>query len=170
MGSGKGKSRRARAAHSDQVSAPAATPAVLYSPEKWKEFAENGELERVRILRYYLGQIPQRNTKISLEELNELYEKAATELFTDAVAVGAITLPSPYSVDDFEFKIATGETIDKWQINICLRGNPELEENIGHAWYLKDNKPLTSADTRHLVMRTFKGTQALISRADSSTS
>jgi hypothetical protein len=96
MGSGKGKARRAQAtAHSNRSHAKT----ISYAEEKWAEFIEKSDLGTTNVYEYYLGQNHNYNYPLDADD----YKKLLEELFQDAVAVGAITLHSPYHVDDFAF-------------------------------------------------------------------
>src|ERR1039458_10376774 len=95
MGSGKGKSRRV------QTSLPAGAQVsehMTFTEGKWNEFIDANDLMGVMMHDYYLGS----TTKCSKDEA---YRRLVTEFFRDAVAVGAITLPSPYTVEDFELGV-----------------------------------------------------------------
>src|ERR1017187_8346567 len=93
MGSGKGKTRRAQA-----VARPTKpkVKAAVHHPEKWEEFIRAAGLEDVKVYDYYLGQ------RSSHSNSNLERSRVATELFEDAVAVGAIVLPKPYVIGDFK--------------------------------------------------------------------
>src|ERR1035437_4785568 len=94
MGSGKGRSKRVRSITCSSQTAEVAE-------EKWTEwqnFVWGSKLEEVPLHNYYLGHAPEDITDVE-------YEKILTELLADSVAVGAITLPSPYRPDDFVFHI-----------------------------------------------------------------
>ena len=95
MGSGRGKTRRAQGitTRSDRSHAKS----ISYAEEKWAEFIEKSDLGATNVYEYYLGQ--NHNCPLDADD----YKKLLEELFQDAVAVGAITLRSPYHVDDFAF-------------------------------------------------------------------
>ncbi len=115
MGSGQGKSRRGQVV-SPRLEAQASTrtpvPAAqrrnhlaVFQEQKWAEFLKKSDLEGTTIIKYYLGSVPK-----TLVEAD--YEKMITELFADAVTVGAILLPvqyrhpAPYTVEDFVFTVS----------------------------------------------------------------
>src|ERR1035437_6498353 len=96
MGSGKGKTRRVQATTSGT-----AVEEVVLVEKKWASFLEDNHIGRIKVYKYYFDNIPQ-------QPVASDYEGAITELFADAVSVGAITLPSPYNVESFQFKIEIG--------------------------------------------------------------
>ena len=79
------------------VHGPVVTTAS-FRTEQWMEFARNSGLQHVKVCKYYLGGVPAKLTHSQREEV-------ISGLFTDAVAVGALTLPVPYSVEDFKLRI-----------------------------------------------------------------
>ena len=122
MGSGEGQTRR--------MQATAPTVGVLnkvlaLDPDKWEEFVNESGIEHVSAYKYYLGTLP---GKCGAAE----HEKVTTELFADAISVGALILPPPYIAADFEFKMVPG-SINK--LNIILKQQPELSEKLGHVSY-----------------------------------
>src|ERR1035437_6868886 len=110
MGSGKGKTRRAKA-----VAPPTITQGVLYDQRKWREFVGSHELQHVTVRDYYLG------GTVSPSAAD--YARMFSELFQDAVAVGAITLPAPYQAEDFTLTI--GPTA-----HVALRSQPEIRAKL----------------------------------------
>ena|ERR1035437_6652014 len=122
MGAGKGKSRR-----SLSVSAPAAqkVEAVTLQRETWKNFVKSSGLENTNLYDYYLG-AGNRQASDAAQ-----YEKIVTELFSDAVSVGAILLPEPYQADDFRFKMAPG--LSRIDLHFADKSKPVA--NTGCFWY-----------------------------------
>lgn len=99
MGSGKGKARRTRTTTQANTSAPGATR----DRSKWEQFLKNGGVQNTKMVKYYPCE------KVIHEGVPELdWVHIVTELFQDAVAVGAISLPEPYSSGDFEFSVVQG--------------------------------------------------------------
>src|ERR1039458_6227878 len=92
MGAGKGKARRARAAISvtPHTAAQEDTHQTLFHIDKWSEFIANNELQSMRLQEYYLGDGPPSSDATD-------HIRIFWELFMDAVAVGAIEIPSPYT-------------------------------------------------------------------------
>lgn len=76
-----------------------------------------------RLDKYYLGKT--HDLDLNGGDQNE-YEQILTNLFADAVEVGAIILPSPYVAEDFEFKVNQNKSDDLDAI-VTLRGNPQHE-------------------------------------------
>src|ERR1017187_6209721 len=108
MGSGRGKNRRAAAlivTRQDQVlfGQGLLKNPVVYDPAAWQDFVRESELGSVPIAEYYLGRNAQHYT-------GPEHEKVMDELFADAVAVGAITLPPSYKAQSFTFAVAGGDT------------------------------------------------------------
>src|ERR1035437_5318841 len=112
MGSGKGKTRRAQAIKFDDLDAVAEATS---DRNKWSKFVEAGHLKGVKIYQYYLGDASRKAYS------DVAREKLTRELFIDAVAVGALTLPAKYSAEDFAFR-ASGQ-----RITISLKNRPDLE-------------------------------------------
>lgn len=96
MGSGSGKVRRARATSVGNGTA------VLCDKQKWEEFVSSQGLEQLTLQEYYLGDS---GLSGKSQHTTERYKKIHIELFKDAVTVGAINIPNPYTVDDFKFKV-----------------------------------------------------------------
>src|ERR1039458_7853136 len=99
MGSGTGKSRRARTSAPPTV--PAAFPLagnqeVAFQRDKWLEFIKAGNLRNVKLHNYYLGMGSPSRFVIDSD-----YRRILRELLADAVTVGAIVLPSLHNTEDF---------------------------------------------------------------------
>lgn len=108
MGSGKGKARRVQTASVKAVSATATIPRTKYDRRVWSQFVKDSELKSLSLREYYLGSYENPNPKTwgYLTEESVTVDgslKILTELFADAVDVGAIILPPPYNAADFEF-------------------------------------------------------------------
>ena len=110
MGSGKGQTRRARTS----TPAPQPLPVAGELKQKWAEFISDSELQMVSLYQYYLR-------KSSRKILYVDYERVVSELFQDAVAVGAIVLPSAHSVEDFEFKLDISQAGYTTQHRLMMR-------------------------------------------------
>lgn len=111
MGSGKGKTNRElttkpqpgtlTAAAYKRIEASFGIPndeAVNMEPEQWTEFVKGSGIQNVKLNQYYLGKNFDNGT-------NDEYEQIMAEVFTDMIAAKAITLPSPYTPDYFQFKM-----------------------------------------------------------------
>ena len=111
MGSGKGKTRRVQT----QVPTPilqGLNKDVAFYLDRWDKFVADGRLGRVPLYKYYLG-----NASPGVAEC----EGVPQELFTDAVTVGAITLPKPYKAEDFEVKKLGSSA----RMSVGLKSNPQ---------------------------------------------
>ena len=93
MGSGKGRTRRAQA-----TSFAKQGQEVTWDVDKWNEFVDGETMKNVMVDEYYLS-------KGAMESALENYGLVFSELFADAVAVGAIVLPDGVNVDDFRFVV-----------------------------------------------------------------
>ena len=112
MGAGKGQTRRVQGRVSGVRHAPVKTKAtkwvkVKFNRSEWAQFLKDSRLANVNIYKYYLGSIP---SKITFED----YDKVLTELFADAVEVGAVVLPEPYKAADFRLEAAS----NLWEVLI----------------------------------------------------
>src|ERR1039458_9500526 len=120
MGSGKGKTRRAQSGVADATVStrpPSSMPPTVSLCEgSWDKFIRDSGLRRVKVKDYYL-----KDASLILGGLD--YDKIFNDLFLDAVTVNAITLPSPYTVDDFKFgvELDPGHTV-----NVSLKAKPKL--------------------------------------------
>ena len=99
MGSGRGQTRR--------VQVIAKPPNVAADELAWQEFVENGKMEDVTLYQYYILRDGKDLTSWRSTEPVSLI--IASELFEDMVAVGALTLPDGYDVEDFGFELAKQE-------------------------------------------------------------
>ena len=114
MGTGRGKTRRASGLQ-PQLKTQGniytdGPPTVIFQREKWLEFLRSTGVQSVKLQQYYLGR-----TAKDLQSAD--YEKIVTELFADAVASGALTLPAPHKAEDFKFQV-TG--IYPWNMTATL--------------------------------------------------
>src|ERR1017187_409628 len=97
MGAGKGKNRRVRT-----TVEPVQQFATL-DEAKWDEFVKDSDIAGTKIFQYYLGQTMNRSLEARPPKdlAPEDWEKVSSELFQDAVSVGAIILAPPYAAEDF---------------------------------------------------------------------
>ena len=124
MGAGQGKNRRASGLQpqlrtKNSVMVPAGT--AEFDTEKWNEFVEGGELAKVKLYDYYLGERADENYT------NAEHGQVLTELLLDAETVGALSLPSPYKAEDFQLVVeddADGNVRLK-RVQLSLKGKPE---------------------------------------------
>src|ERR1022692_21084 len=120
MGSGKGKSRRAKAS-------AGTADHVAYNTSKWRKFTNSEGLWGMRVYDYYLGEGNDRYPT------KEEHEKVMGELFRDAVDVGAFTLPSPYKAEDFVFQILMdGDRTQEQEVRINVKDNPSIGAVFHH--------------------------------------
>ena len=145
VGSGKGKARRARtvvpvsprlaAGSKDRKSKARKSEAGAKSSKsadgakkqeldvgfyrgRWDRFVTDSGMQNKSLYGYYLGYCPDYPDEAE-------NEKVLAELFADAVDLGAITLPSPYKLEDFQLKKMGSEVGD---LEISLRKNPQSRE------------------------------------------
>lgn len=92
---------------------------------KWNDFVLKSGLEDVKLHRYYLGKTPRRPSEAE-------YTQVVEGLFQDAVTVGAITIPHPYTTNDFSFrtvqKIYRSRTSKKKYLAVHIKRKNELGE------------------------------------------
>src|ERR1035437_794354 len=109
MGAGKGMARRGRATRprlrgrvtrprlgaQTTLASPSVNNTVAFVEEKWEEFVRNAGTRATRLHDYYLG-------GSSEDASDDECAKIVSELFNDAVTVGAIVLPSGSAAADFQ--------------------------------------------------------------------
>ena len=149
MGSGKGKTRRALASVHGR---PLET--VAFYEDKWAEFVENSELKKVPLTQYYCGE------DLSFAQITRAdHEKMMTEIFKDAVEVGAIVLPEPFTADNFQFcemDFYKGE-----EIGVALNAHPEIiEEVCSYTW--ANNMPLSDHYMKKVLQWIAEGVDSLL--------
>lgn len=90
--------------------------AVEFHGDQWNKFVRSSglDVDGVTVRQYYLGDDV--NEDITSDDLEKLF----AELFTDAVAVGALTLPLPGIAESFRFRIRSGGP-DYRQVDIMFR-------------------------------------------------
>ena len=140
MGSGKGKTKRARTvaptrprlaagsnARKSEAGPKSPKPTagakkqldVGFYRGRWDRFVADSGLHDKSLYGYYLGNVPDYPDEAE-------NEKVLAELFADAVDLGAITLPSPYKVEDFQLRKMGSEVGD---LEISLKKNPQSKES-----------------------------------------
>ena len=120
MGSGKGKTRRAKANTAVANSATTNTPYVKENPQKWVEFVKTTGVQDIKLFQYYLSKNGDVDTDAD-------YEKIMTEAFADMITAEAITLPNQYTTEDFIFEVGSSKNIGNYKnIGIALKTKPEL--------------------------------------------
>src|ERR1035437_2896066 len=148
MGSGKGQTRRAQTATLEET-IPQGFQGASYNGKKWADFMDSSECRAVPLYEYYLG-FPEKIADYTLEE----EEKVVTELFLDALHVGAIVLPQPHVADDFRFVCSAGSIPEKGgrQVRVVLKSHPDLEGLRSPAPYLlrRNTHPVSDNSLRTL--------------------
>ena len=137
MGSGKGKQRRVQAATAQPVPDDLRDKRSSVSTEeerkrKWRIFAKKSGVAGVKITQYYLG----RDVIPTVSDCN----KMASELFNDAVQVGAVVLPDGYSVEDFEFYVRLSDGFPSLSRMLVKSLNLDIELPFPEYYLDNDNK------------------------------
>ena len=153
MGSGRGKTRRSQTAR-PQLGVQTSTPPgerVIQDWKKWVEFVKNDGLGEVNVYEYYLGREPWQATHLQSA-------KVAAELFADAVALGAVVLPSPYKAEDFIFQMDT-----LGALHVSLKRNiGEAERLLNIDYFLRSDQRVGDDDVGYAMARILKAITALI--------
>src|ERR1035437_4932500 len=92
-----------------------------YHLVEWTRFVNSSGLEKINLHEYYLGEE-------LLQITNDDYAKLLTELFADAVAVGAIVLPRLYKAEDFLFEVSPDPHTFQQKAELSLRSAPGRKE------------------------------------------
>ena len=129
MGSGRGKTRRAKTGIFPSSTTKSGFPTATYEPAKLEEFLRRSAVADVNTYEYYLG--PER----AYAPVNERqrpdvdHEKVLAEVFADAVEVGAIVLPDSYATEDFSFRMVddVNDNVYDRQFDVVLKDRPEHE-------------------------------------------
>src|ERR1035437_7287284 len=122
MGAGKGKTRRAQAAATAE-----AKNDVTVKRKEWEGFTNKTSVERLSLDDYYLS-------GANKEWTDEEWAEVVTNFFADAVAVGAVVLPTTYEAEDFEFKSLPPKQFQtSRRIGINLKAEPEAVESFEYA-------------------------------------
>ena len=120
MGAGQGKMRRVlRPGLESGAQAKAAVNRASFDRAKWEKFVAESGLERVRISDYPLG----RDAEVTVLLITP-HQKMVTELFQDAVAVGALTLPDAYGAEDFQFNV--DGVMPNYQMYVSLKAGTRM--------------------------------------------
>ena len=126
-----------------------------YLPKAWGEFLNESGLTAVRLHQYYLGQAPPLL-------YGSDYRKLLSELLADAVAVGAIVIPSPYTLADFQLAIQPAPyDVPCVRAEITLKGKPDKK-----FWHVPrdvaDDVPLSAKTVERELSLIFGGVEAAI--------
>src|ERR1039458_4211841 len=133
MGTGRGKSRRAQALASKSPG----TQRLSFERQKWDDFVQNSGMGEVKAYRYYRW--PPKKSVVFYDA-----EEMITELFMDAVDVGAIFIPDGYSAEDFVFKKAFS-LLSGNKMEINLKGKPK-NDDFDSGFYLTISKEMKLGD------------------------
>ena len=163
MGAGKGKTKRAQAPTTKRAPAPSAkSPSraheVKLDLDKWREFAISTGITHENLHRYYLEE-----DYVQGLQQPENYEKVMTELFADLIEIGALTLPEPFTTEDFVFETDTtapNNSFDGRQpMKVTLDGHPELQEE---AWCPHKNWIVGGGQLKYSTMSIQNAVNALL--------
>jgi hypothetical protein len=127
MGAGKGKSRRTQAAPpAAKTRKQSNARTVQYSRLGWDLLVGTSARADMTLSKYCFGEDLETGS-------NETFEKMHRKLFADAVKTGTISLPVPYSADDFEIRITTIPSHPDGiaHTTIALKAEPEYEGSLG---------------------------------------
>ena len=182
MGSGKGIARRVQASSPSpspspspvahgvssldayETPSPAARERVLFNANKWADFLRgsglNGGSRNVKIYEYYIGR--QKPAAPKWYWTVDDYNAMLTELFEDAVALGVIVLPSPYTVGSFQFT-EINQLRFLFQARIVLKQNPEMTSKL--KFDFSDNPEVGSCTVLDALFSLAVGAQDLVRRS-----
>lgn len=105
MGSGKGVNKRAQAQVLGDVfsSSPwqRSRTSLRCHPNKWEQFVTDANIRACPLTNYYLGADGERTPDENLAKAE--YDVLVQEFFADAVAAGALDVPTEHSKEDFHW-------------------------------------------------------------------
>ena len=111
---------------------------------------------------YYLGKNP------PLPPVED-QEKVIKELFADMVGVGALTLPSPYKAEDFEFKMKSNGTYNR-RVVLSLKAMPELsKDSTGAPYYPSHTTNMTHSYVDYFMKQVVRDLAILFTGAATKT-
>ena|ERR1035437_5934152 len=165
MGSGRGKTRRAMGSQpSTDSSGPLPERAVKitvppqgepFHQEEWNKFVKYSKLKPIGVQQYYLGKqrVPKALSDVECEQL-------LLELLADGVSVGAIALPDPYKIEDFEIKLITNKG---WLRNakLSVKGKTELHSEVNYSGCLDENASMANKRVIDVLHRLSLGLNAI---------
>jgi hypothetical protein len=127
----------------------AAISQVYFYDKKWERFVVNSGAGGVDALTYYLGEAPSQLTSSD-------QEKFFAELFTDAVDVGAIVLPSPYVAENFVFEADVNKNDYEYTkaayMRVFLKSEPSVSGMFQYGEvYFGPSSTLDSSQFFHLL-------------------
>ena len=170
MGSGKGKVRMAQGA-TQVVTGDVARRRkedvlqvgedILVDVVAWKQFVENSDLERTRLYQYYLGELG----KSPQDDLG--YARILNDFFADAVTIGAVVLPSPYTAGDFVLAAKdVGRNSRKRAVEMSFKGDPALTEKFFYlSHYVKRDRVMGDQSTSAMLYYMGDAAAKLIDRS-----
>src|ERR1035437_3437467 len=150
MGSGKGQARRTQVVYQTQ---PALT--VPCDQDKWLKFVQESGLTGVKVYKYYLGE------KAKKTYTDAEHGKVLAELFADAVAVGAVALPKPSTLADFEFLVDSSSQNPR--MNIRLKRKPDLFSTWADpAFFLAPSNTMDHENTPYSLTQIARAIESLL--------
>ena len=153
MGSGRGVTKRVRVSSAQIIS-----PVAVYNYEKWAEFLEKSGLRNVKACKYYLGR-DEHWTAYSEEE----HSRLITDLFADAVTVGALELPDPYVAHDFKFRVRRRDGFVYPYVRMSPKKQPKAHTaNPGFAYGIEETCALGGPDIRYSLVHMVRGVDAIL--------
>jgi hypothetical protein len=159
MGAGRGKTRRASAVLANPTP-EMRSEQVLCRPDEWDAFVSNVRLRKDNLHRYYLGEEP-------LQVTHEDYAKILTELFADAVQVGAIVLPEGYNAESFQLAVIHDEYTAQMKAELSLKSQPSRKEFIYYfSHYISPRATLSDSAIKYVLQQIAQNAQKLHSEAN----
>ena len=162
MGTGKGKTRRAQAGLSPEALAERAlalAKEATYDRGIWSEFVKSSDMMTAKVYPYYLGKSASSPPDYTFAD----HEKVVTELLADFVAVGALTLPSPYTADDFGIKMTDGNHSWNQYCTVIVKRYPSLKTQwTTFRYHLGHTASLDNEMVRYTLGQIFKGVESLL--------
>src|ERR1039458_1241714 len=148
MGAGKGKNKRTQTKTTHKTTNTQPHHTVNYNAQKWTDFTTTVKIEKTTLDQYYTGGSMDGQSWLDDTIAHPGYEKIYNELFADAVTVGAITLPNPYTVQDFHFELFNKYDpelkTDITNVKVVLTSNPTIQTILNPEDELAYNDEITS--------------------------
>ena len=149
-------------------------PAAFYR-RKWEEFVADNSLADVLLCDYYLG-----GSLPAGQRGWASHEKLLAELFKDAMAVGAVVLPSPYMADDFGFEIRVAKrctvmsqpiyTTLKTAPHLGAHNNGKLEQHSSSQYYLAKRCTMSESNIPMMLQNMVEAAYELIVQEEAASS
>ena len=150
---------------------------ATFDTSKWYDFADGVKSGSVDLFEYYGPTITQRTPPYSQKFISQFFidqsrksidhEKVTAELFKDAVATGAFTLPKGVSADDFEFGPILDPNPDHQMsyMGIASKSNSNAKVRVGdlsYDWVYE--APLSGVDIQEVLSNLSQSVNILLSR------